>query len=60
MCCAMPALLIENPTLSLGGQGVSINGRFLAERFGMSQSGVVYAVNSGEKIAREGNFTLLK
>jgi len=33
---------------------------FLAKRLGMSQSGVVYAVNKGEKIAKEKNYQLIE
>ena len=36
------------------------SGTFLAKRLGMSQSGVVYAVNKGEKIVKEKNYQLLE
>jgi len=36
------------------------SGMFLAKRLGMSQSGVVYAVNKGEKIAKEKNYQLIE
>ena len=35
---------------------LGISGASLAKRFGMSQLGVVYAANKGEKIAREKNY----
>jgi hypothetical protein len=38
---------------------LGITGISLAERFGMSQPGIVYAVNKGEKIAKEKNYQLL-
>jgi len=37
-----------------------MSGTSLAKRFKMSQSGVVYAVNKGEKIARDRNYQLLE
>jgi len=54
------AIRDEKPSFLLGGQGVRVNGTFLVKRFGMSQPGVVYAVNRGGKIARERNLTLLE
>ncbi len=36
-----------------------ISGTHLAKRLGMSQSGVVYAVNKGEKAAKEKNYHLV-
>jgi len=39
---------------------LGINGTLLAKRFGMSQPGVVYAVNRGEKIVKEKKYDLLK
>ena len=39
---------------------LGISGTSLAKRFGMSQPGVVYAANKGEKIAREKNYQLLE
>ena len=38
-------------------QGIS--GTRLAKRLGMSQSGVVYAVNKGEKTAKDKNYQLV-
>jgi chromosomal replication initiation ATPase DnaA len=38
---------------------LGISGTSLARRLGMSQSGVVYAVNKGEKIAKEKKYKLL-
>ena len=38
---------------------LGISGISLARRLGMSQSGVVYAVNKGEKIAKEKKYKLL-
>ncbi|UCG66432.1 MAG: transposase [Deltaproteobacteria bacterium] len=38
---------------------LGISGTSLAQRFGMSQPGVVYSVINGEKIAREKNYRLL-
>lgn len=38
---------------------LGISGVFLARRLGMSQPGVVYATNKGEKIAKEKNYQLL-
>jgi len=38
---------------------LGISGTFLAKRFRMSQPGVVYAVNKGEKIAKKKNYKLL-
>ena len=38
---------------------LGINGTFLARRLGMSQPGVVYAINKGEKIAKDKNYQLL-
>jgi len=37
---------------------LGMSGTSLAKRFEMSQSGVVYAVNKGEKLAKEGNHRL--
>ncbi|MCK4389691.1 MAG: transposase, partial [Desulfobacterales bacterium] len=39
---------------------LGMSGTLLAKRFKMSQSGVVYAVNKGEKIAKERNYQLLE
>jgi hypothetical protein len=39
---------------------LGMSGTALAERLGMSQPGVVYAVNNGEKIARKRKYQLLK
>jgi REP element-mobilizing transposase RayT len=39
---------------------LGISGTSLAKRFKMSQSGVVYAVNKGERMAKERNYQLLK
>jgi len=39
---------------------LGLSGTFLAERFGMSQPGVVYAVYKGEKIAKENGYQLLE
>ena len=39
---------------------LGMSGTSLAKRFAMSQPGVVYAVNKGEKIAREKNYRLLE
>ncbi len=39
---------------------LGMSGTTLAERFGMSQPGVVYAANKGEKIARENKYQLLE
>ena len=36
------------------------SGTFLAKRLGTSQSGVVYAVNKGEKTAKENNYQLIE
>ncbi len=38
---------------------LGISGTHLAKRLGMSQSGVVYAVNKGEKAAKEKNYQLV-
>jgi len=38
---------------------LSLSGTFLAERFKMSQPGVVYAVYKGEKIAKENGYRLI-
>jgi putative transposase len=38
---------------------LGINGTSLAQQFQMSQPGVVYAVNKGEKIAKKANYQLL-
>jgi len=35
-----------------------MSGTSLAKQFKMSQSGVVYAVNKGERIAKERNYQL--
>jgi len=37
---------------------LGLSGTFLAERFGMSQPGVVYSVYKGEKIAKENGYRL--
>jgi putative transposase len=37
---------------------LGLSGTFLAERFGMSQPGVVYSVYKGEKIAKENGYQL--
>jgi len=37
---------------------LGFSGTFLAERFGMSQPGVVYSVYKGEKIAKENGYKL--
>ena len=39
---------------------LGLSGTLLAKQFKMSQPGVVYAVNRGEKIANERNYQLLK
>ena len=39
---------------------LGISGTFLAKWFRVSQPGVVYAVNKGEKIAKEKNYPLLE
>jgi hypothetical protein len=39
---------------------LGISGTALAEHLGMSQPGVVYAVNNVEKIARKRKYQLLK
>ena len=39
---------------------LGLSGTFLAERFGMSQPGVVYAVYKGEKIAKKNGYRLLE
>jgi len=39
---------------------LGISGTSLAKRFEMSQPGIVYAVNRGEKIVRERNYRLLE
>ena len=39
---------------------LGMSGTSLAKRFAMSQSGVVYAANKGEKIAREKNYRLFE
>jgi len=39
---------------------LGLSGTFLAERFGMSQPGVVYAVYKGEKIAKKNEYRLLE
>ena len=39
---------------------LGISGTSLAKRFKMSQSGVVYAVNKGERIAKERHYQLLE
>jgi len=49
------SLLLYWTVRELGMRGTS-----LAERFGLSQPGVVYAVNKGEKIAKERNYQLLE
>jgi hypothetical protein len=36
-----------------------VTGTHLAKRLGMNQSGVVYAVNKGEKAAKERNYLLV-
>ena len=36
-----------------------ISETFFAKRLGMSQSGVVYAVSKGEKVAKEKNYQLV-
>lgn len=39
---------------------LGISGTFLANRFGMSQSGVVYATNIGEKVAKKKYYRLIE
>ena len=39
---------------------LGIEGTYLAKIFGMSQPGVVYAVNKGEKIVRQNNLNLIE
>ena len=41
------------------GHELGISGTYLAKRLGMSQSGVVYAMNKGEKAAKEKNYQLV-
>ena len=38
---------------------LGISGKHFAKRLGMSQSGVVYAVNKGERAAKEKNYQLV-
>ena len=49
------SLLLYWAVRELGMRGTS-----LANRFGLSQPGVVYAVNKGEKIAKERNYQLFE
>ena len=39
---------------------LGIEGTYLAKKFGMSQPGVVYAVNKGEKIVNQNNLNLME
>jgi hypothetical protein len=39
---------------------LGLSGTFLADRFRMSQPGVVYAVYKGEKIAKENGYRLIE
>ena len=39
---------------------LGLSGTFLAERFRMSQLGIVYAVYKGEKIAKENGYRLIE
>jgi len=41
-------------------RGLGISGTSLAKRFGMSQPGIVYAANKGERIVREKNYRVIE
>ena len=49
----------RGPLLYWAVRELGMRGTALAERFGLSQPGVVYAVNKGEKIAKQRNYQLL-
>jgi len=53
------AILVRSLFCYWAVRELGISGTFLAKRLGMSQSGVVYAVNKGEKAAKEKNYQLV-
>jgi hypothetical protein len=54
------AIRSQKPAVLLGVRELGISGASLAERFEMSQPGVVYAVKKGQKIAKERGWRLLE